>query len=713
MVLFWKLAVATLSWRALRWRRLESGVGGTVGVAGLGCAVGVIQTLRALAPRVCGKKRTRNEKESVENLLAVSFSKSKVKPNQPVSSRVTSRYTAEPDQTLDLTNSNLQSPSFIQLIRERYRQACRSVVVRTQSPESTVQALSSFGTLKFAHCVSNDQQYLLAEFVSEGCLRKLQESSQFFFESKKFPLISRSLFDETNGTVHKNKKRKGNIPLLLEDLWHHPSPSPSPRMANLDEELLVLSESKALNDLDLRLRFLACVMVEDLVRPLLPEARVIPYGSCLNGFGWWDSDLDMMLCMQGDLYVPGGIKRPRRPGLPTSFKFLTEVFPTERLLAQKSLSLVASLLELGSRFNNVHKILNAHVPIVRFHAATLNLQCDVSLEALDSIKMTELLYTYSSLDDRVRPLMTGIKQWALSHGLTSSGEQQKPTTIGLLCLLVFYLQSCSPQVLPTLRTLQKSSAPSDLFFIDDVVYGIPSNPSILPKSKNTESLESLLHGFFVFYSGFDFESKAISIIEGESFPKPAESSPVYVENPLCIGLNICKNISHKNLESFIDAMKMAAQKIDSQKGTSPPPPSSSSSAAAVAATASGEQDLKVPSLCDSKAAHSRLFYLFNSDVVDGEQEVMVEVADLFTDDMGASQAKNIAAEDLKERERKLEDDNFSDAAYSTGNSESAISGLHADSSSVQANHDNSSLPDDKEHSVIEHGVVEKVIHKKS
>ncbi|GFN81345.1 histone h4 [Plakobranchus ocellatus] len=37
-----------LSWRALRWRRLGSGVGGKVGVAGLGCTVDVVWTLWAL-----------------------------------------------------------------------------------------------------------------------------------------------------------------------------------------------------------------------------------------------------------------------------------------------------------------------------------------------------------------------------------------------------------------------------------------------------------------------------------------------------------------------------------------------------------------------------------------------------------------------------------------------------------------------------------------
>ncbi|KAK3774267.1 hypothetical protein RRG08_050772 [Elysia crispata] len=196
---------------------------------------------------------------------------------------------------------------FIQVIRERYRQACRSVVIRTQNPERTVRALSSFGSLKFAECVSHDKQYLIAEFTSESCVKKLQESSLFFSESKKFPLISRCLFDESKGQTHLNRQKTGNVLLLMGECWHLTTASSYPAMANLDEELHSLSESLGLNELDMRARFLACVMVEDLLRPLLPEARVIPYGSCLNGFGWWDSDLDMMLCLQGDPYVPASI----------------------------------------------------------------------------------------------------------------------------------------------------------------------------------------------------------------------------------------------------------------------------------------------------------------------------------------------------------------------------------------------------------------------
>ena len=68
--------------------------------------------------------------------------------------------------------------------------------------------------------------------------------------------------------------------------------------------------------------------------------------------------------------------------------------------------------------------------------------------------MTEMLYLMSSADTRVRPLLTGIKQWAVSQKMTSGGNETKVTTIGFIMLLIYYLQTRSPTVLPTLRQLQ-------------------------------------------------------------------------------------------------------------------------------------------------------------------------------------------------------------------------------------------------------------------
>lgn len=68
----------------------------------------------------------------------------------------------------------------------------------------------------------------------------------------------------------------------------------------LKEELVHLLRQRSLSDIDQRMRHMMCLLVEDVVKSLSQEIRIVPFGSCLNGFGWWDSDLDMMLCFHND-----------------------------------------------------------------------------------------------------------------------------------------------------------------------------------------------------------------------------------------------------------------------------------------------------------------------------------------------------------------------------------------------------------------------------
>lgn len=59
---------------------------------------------------------------------------------------------------------------------------------------------------------------------------------------------------------------------------------------------------------------------------------------------------------------------------------------------------------------------------------------------------------------------------------------------------------------------------------------------------NQDSLETLLYGFFEYYSTFDFQTHGICIREGVQIRKPSRSA-LHITNPLETTLDVCKNVS--------------------------------------------------------------------------------------------------------------------------------------------------------------------------
>ncbi|KAK6971170.1 hypothetical protein BgiMline_026875 [Biomphalaria glabrata] len=467
------------------------------------------------------------------------------------------------DHTIDASEDNRinKVPTFQQILQKGYLESRRSLLVRTDNAENTMRSLASFGRINHAQYIMPDKSFVLLEFANETTSTKIKSNAALFSQSNQFPLKSRILCDTRAHNFH-GKKKLSLMPPASEGNWNTKTSDYYPIQNTLAEEMECLSLNRSLDDHDLRQRFFVCMLVEDLFQTNLPNVRVIPYGSCLNGFGWWSSDLDMMLCLNDEPYSGLNMKSQYEVVSGSQFKFVTETFINDRHLAQRTLAMVASLLELMPRVQNIAKILNARVPIVRFEHEAVKMECDISIHSIDSIKMTEMLYLYSVCDPRVKPLMATIKQWAVSHSMTSGGEQQKVTTLGLLTMLIFFLQTRTPPVVPTLKYIQSLAKPSESFNIDDIKFALPGDPNIVPKSKNTESLESLLHGFFLFYSEFDFATKSISITEGQTFDKPEDTQAVCMENPLSISLNICQNVGTKSLAILKEYMKDAVLKLE-------------------------------------------------------------------------------------------------------------------------------------------------------
>lgn len=59
---------------------------------------------------------------------------------------------------------------------------------------------------------------------------------------------------------------------------------------------------------------------------------------------------------------------------------------------------------------------------------------------------------------------------------------------------------------------------------------------------NQDSLETLLCGFFEYYSTFDFHTNGICIREGVQIRKPSRSA-LHITNPLETTLDVCKNVT--------------------------------------------------------------------------------------------------------------------------------------------------------------------------
>jgi poly(A) RNA polymerase len=61
---------------------------------------------------------------------------------------------------------------------------------------------------------------------------------------------------------------------------------------------------------------------------------------------------------------------------------------------------------------DVQKILNARVPIVKYSQQFAGLECDLQMSSSSGLHMSCLLHLWAGLDWRVRPLAATVKRWA-------------------------------------------------------------------------------------------------------------------------------------------------------------------------------------------------------------------------------------------------------------------------------------------------------------
>lgn len=288
-------------------------------------------------------------------------------PSYPLSCVNTQkRYLVTEPQAIGMNNNEIkkskvcptvaQAHSFGDYLTLRQQEALRSIVFQVKSAEvydDLQKHCSQFGSVNkaFFYQGRRHENLIIMEFEEKEAADELMKTHQFlnadYSDRSRYPEFS------------------------LDRLKAPPSLNPAARIVDLDVtsgqkrlistalyEILLQQDTVAdqieavfnltsLNDLHVRVRFLALIQIEDAIRTASPNARAYPFGSSASGFGRQISDLDFVV-KNHDFTVPS----------------------------------MAGIMEFLPGITNMMPLSNASVPIIKYYHSLLDLEADLSLDNL-------------------------------------------------------------------------------------------------------------------------------------------------------------------------------------------------------------------------------------------------------------------------------------------------------------------------------------------
>lgn len=266
--------------------------------------------------------------------------------------------------------------SFQSMVADRQSQAKRSVFVETSNDTNSINELMQ-------HCsrirnVKNvyrsdikSNAFFLIEYTSESVAQEIIRSAFhsgnhmvdgkvrvrgrfLYFNAKNEEIIKRNPYSykrDTSITDHK---------AILKAMRNEKA---------MDQQIMTLYKVNQLSDFSSRLRFLTALQMEEALSGIIYQAKVLPFGSSINGFGTMESDLDMVLlsgCNKSTKSQFSAIELGRPDDAPRAH--IRNSLYVMSVIARNWLQGVS----------DVTNVLNARVPIVKYVQELTQLECDLS-----------------------------------------------------------------------------------------------------------------------------------------------------------------------------------------------------------------------------------------------------------------------------------------------------------------------------------------------
>eukprot|EP01133_Synstelium_polycarpum_P004417 gene4417-5174_t len=220
---------------------------------------------------------------------------------------------------------------------------------------------------------------------------------------------------------------------------------------------------------------------------------------------------------------------------------------------------------------NVLAIPNARVPIVKFKEPVHNLSCDICINNKLAIYNTKLVFDYSTIDERMRPLVIVVKRWAKRRKINEPFAGTL-SSYAYINMVISFLQHRQPPVLPCLQELANG-----VIVVNGKEYGQPMDDVMVDGfnckyyddvdnligfgSANTETLGQLVFGFFQTYSRvFNYMTDVVSIRTGKRILKTEKTWETInkkshfffsIEDPFETTHNLARVVKRSHLTTII------------------------------------------------------------------------------------------------------------------------------------------------------------------
>lgn len=292
--------------------------------------------------------------------------------------------------------------NFDQLIRTRRDEAARSILVQVNSDKSHPELhryCSQYGSIRSAHHYTHDDMhYIVLEYEAAEAARAAVESGTYNEDCAGIVVQSPFLWFRAGPkktTLRPTKAAAADSAPAAQQQPDHTTTAP-PRLdivdgnrhatndsvncalrqaASVNEQMVSLHRLTCLNDIGTRLRFLAARQIEQSLHGMFPHAAAFPFGSSVNGFGRLGCDLDMILRLGADAERP-------RPEARLVYH-TKENLSNGRSQTQRQMESISDMLQLFlPGVCHVRRILQARVPIIKYHHDHMNLEVDLSMSNL-------------------------------------------------------------------------------------------------------------------------------------------------------------------------------------------------------------------------------------------------------------------------------------------------------------------------------------------